>query len=221
MPTATATAIRIDALPFAGPDAPAWIRPRYPRLMDYLAGLPAGIHSYPECQSRSGILQTFLEAAPRMNEEPDAFVAELLRPATRGWVSEVALNAALLAIADATWMTDAQFLEWNRATNRALYKGLVYRALMAIFSPAQLLDRAGARWESFHRGTRLMVMNEKATATSAPGELTFPPRLFTPLLLGVYGEAFAAGFEHARGRDVTVELEAWSDTSGRFRARWR
>jgi hypothetical protein len=215
----TATAIRIDSKPFGGPDAPEWIRPRYPRLMDYLGALPAGIHSYPECQSRSGVLQTFLEAAPRSAEEPEPFVAELLRPPTRGWVSSVPFSAALLAVADANWMTDAQFLEWIRATNRALFRGLVYRALMAIFSPAQLVERAGARWESFHRGSWLTVTS--GGAGQATGELTFPKRLYTPLLLRVCGEAFAAGFEHARGSDVTVELEEWSDTSGRFAARWR
>jgi hypothetical protein len=215
--TAIARTLDDGSCPVA--DAPTWLRPRYPRLVDYLSGLPDGLRSHPECRSRSGILQVFLDAAPRLAEDQPPFIEALLRPSRLAWISEVTLNAALLAIADVGWMTDAQLLEWNRATNRALFRGLVYRALMALFSPQLLLERAPARWESFHQGTRLTVTS--AGPGAATGELAFPARLYTPLLLRVYAEAFAAGFEHARGRDVTVELEGWSDTSGRFRARWR
>jgi hypothetical protein len=34
-------------------------------------------------------------------------------------------------------------------------------------------------------------------------------------------EAFAAAFEHSRGRDVTMELVESSDTTGHFLGRWR
>jgi hypothetical protein len=187
--------------------------------MDYLESLPNGIHSYPQCQARAGILQTFVDAMPAPVEPVDPWVAALLRPSPRAYVPEVVLQTSLIAMADAAALDDAQFLEWNRKTNRALYGGLLYRALMAIFSPMQLLERAPKRWENFHQGTTLRV---RSTGPSeALATLVFPERLYTPLSLHVYAGAFAAALEHARARDVTVELKTAGSTSGEFLARWR
>jgi hypothetical protein len=186
--------------------------------MDYLAALPAGLQSYPECLARSGILQTFLDARPPATAEVEPWIAALLRPSPRPYVPEAVLNAALLAMGDAAGLTDVQYLEWNRATNRQLYRGLLYRALMAIFSPTMLLERAPARWESFHLGTKLSV--EVRGANEAFATLTFPTNLFGPLLLQGYATAYAAALEHARGRDARVELGVATSTSARFVARW-
>lgn len=214
-----APAARFDAAPFEGPPPPASLRPRFARMMDYLEALPAGIHSYPQCQARAGILQTFLDAMPPQAATLDPWVAGLMRPTPRAFVPEVVLHASIFAVADAAGLSEAQLLEWNRATNRALYGGLLYRALMAIFSPMQLLERAPKRWENFHQGTKLTV--KSAGPREAVGTLTFPERLFTRLTLQVYAGAFAAALEHARGRDVTVELGAATSTSAEFVARWR
>ncbi len=216
---ATAPAPRSDAAPFEGPPPPASLRPRFARTMDYLEALPDGIHSYPHCLARAGILQTFVGAMPPPVQPLDPWVAALLRPSPRAYVPEVVLHASLFAMADAAGMDDARFLEWNRSTNRALYGGLLYRALMAIFSPMQLIERAPKRWENFHPGTTLTVRStgpHEALAT-----LVFPERLLTPLTLTVYAGAFAAALEHARAHDVTVELRTAGATSGEFLARWR
>ncbi|HYD40240.1 MAG TPA: DUF2378 family protein [Anaeromyxobacter sp.] len=216
---ASAPVARSDAAPFEGPPPPASLRPRFARTMDYLEALPDGIHSYPHCQARAGILQTFVEAMPAPVPPVDPWVTALLRPSPRAYVPEVVLQASLFAMGDAAGLNDAQFLEWNRATNRRLYGGLLYRALMAIFSPMQLLERAPKRWENFHQGTTLTVRStgsHEATAT-----LVFPERLFTRLSLRVYAGAFAAALEHARARDVTVELGTTGTASAEFVARWR
>ncbi len=209
------TDARADALSAA----PARLRPRFPRLLEYLASLPGGLQAYPECQARSGILHTFLEAAPAMPDDLDPWVARLLRPPPRGFMSEVALSAAFLAIADAAGMSEAQYCAWSHAANARLFDGLIYRALMSLFSPMVLLERAPSRWEAFHTGTRLSVKQDGPAC--GVGELSFPERLFTPLLLRGFAESFAAAFENARGRDVTVELGAHAPTSAVFVARWR
>jgi len=206
----------------AGPDEtplPAWMGQRFVRVQDYLDALPSGLDSYPDCLARSGLAQSFVEAAPRGREWLDPVVAELVPAPVRGWVPEVRFLSALLAVGDAAGMTDDQLLSWNRETNHALYRGLLYRALMAMFSPAALIERAPGRWASFHRGTSLSVVPDGPGR--AVGVLSYPPRLFTPLLLQCYVGAFAAGFEHARGHDVTVELSSTGEREARFLARWR
>lgn len=215
---ATAPVARSEVASFDGPPPPASLRSRFPRVVGYLEALPAGVHSYPECVARSGILQTFLDARPPATGDVDPWIAALLRPSPLRYVPEAVLNAALLAMGDAAGLTDAQYLDWNRATNRQLYRGLLYRALMAIFSPAMLLERAPARWESFHVGTKLAV--EVRGAKEAAAVLTFPAQLFGPLLLQGYATAFAAALEHARGHDARVELGVATPTSARFVARW-
>jgi hypothetical protein len=198
---------------------PAWMGSRFVRVQDYLEALPSGLASYPGCQARAGLAQTFVAAAPRGREHLDPVVAELGRAPVRGWVPEVGFLATLLAVGDAAGMTDAQLLAWNRETNRALYRGIFLRALMALFSPAALVERAPARWSALHQGTSLSVNLDGPGR--AIGVLAFPPRLYTPLLLQVYAGAFAAGFEHARGRDVTVELAEAREREARFLATWR
>lgn len=215
---AASPTIRTDAGPYQGPPPPERLHVRFPRLASYLAALPEGIRSYPQCQARSGILQTFLDAGPQLDDGLDPFVAQLLLPPARGFIPEVCLNAAFLGVADATGMTDAQFCAWNRSANAQLFQGLIFRALMSVFSPMVLLERAPARWESFHGGSLLTV--RKDGPKGAIGELSFPARLFTPLLLAGIAECYAAAFEHARGREVTVELAAHGPTAATFQARW-
>jgi hypothetical protein len=210
---------RSDFAPFEGQPPPASLRPKFQRTMDYLDALPDGIYSYPECQARSGILQTFLESRPPPVGEQDPWVVGLLSPTTRSYIPEVVSNAGLLAIGDAAGLTDAQWLAWNHEANRALFRGLLYRALMAIFSPMMLLERAPARWESFHVGTSLTLT--KGGEREAIVRLAFPERLHLPLHLEAYGRAFAAAMEHARGRDVSVELLVSTATSAEYRARWK
>lgn len=211
-------ALSIDPTPYDGPPVPEGLEVRYPRMVDYLSQQPGGIQAHPECQARSAILQIFLEAAAPPPEPHDPFVARLLAPPARGFIPEVVMNAAFLALADAAGMSDAQFCAWSRAANRTLFAGLLFRALMGFFSPMVLLQRAPARWDAFHTGTRLTV--ESAGATAAAGALIYPANLYTPLLLAGLAECFAAGFEHARGRNVRVELLESAPGKASFSARW-
>lgn len=209
--------IRTEVTPYQGPPAPDHLRERFPRMLEYLDSLPAGLHSYPQCQARAAILQTFVEVGPKLGADADPFIARLLLPPPRGFVTEVVQNAGFLAIADGAGMTERQYLDFCHAGNRALFTGLLYRALMSLFSPATLLERAPARWESFHPGTRLTISGDGPSVA----RLTFPPYLYSPLLLRGVGQAFAVAVEMARGREASVELTAYEATEGTFLATWR
>ncbi len=216
---ARASAAGSDVATFEGALPSPADRARFARTMAYLDALPDGIDSYPHCRGRSGVLATFRGGIPPFAGGPHPFLEALLRPSPRPYVREVVLNAALLAIADQAGMTDGQFVAWDRATMSEVYRGLFFRALMAIFSPAKLLERAPARWEAFHQGTTLGV--RRAGPNEALVALTFPRRLFTPLLLQTYAGAFAAALVHARAPWADVELASSTETAAEFVARWQ
>jgi len=135
------------------------------------------------------------------------------------WIPEVIFNGAMLAMADRAGWKDVQLLAWHRALNRKLFRGPVYRAVMAFFSPRALLAAGAGRWNSFHAGTVLEVTARGDRSGTAV--LRHPPHLFTPLILRIYAEAFGAALENARatGR-VAVELAEAGESSARFVATW-
>jgi hypothetical protein len=126
--------------------------------------------------------------------------------------------ALSLVIADHYRMTDDQYLVWIRERNRGYLSSLLLRALFAFLSPASLLPRAGARWAAVHRGSRLEAQ------VTGPGEgvalLTFPPRLFTPVLLRHFTGVFQAALDRSNARTAEVRLVEHDDVHARYQTRW-
>jgi hypothetical protein len=192
--------------------------PAYRRVQAYLAGLPHGLSSYPECKARQGMVDTIMSSAPRFTGEAPPLVLDLLSSPRAPWVREAVLGAGILAMADRARWTDAELLEWHRSLNRHMFRGPVYRAVMAFFSPQFLLERGAGRWATFHSGTTLQVA--AAGERGAVARLEFPPGLFNRLLLQVFGEAFGAALENARAGKVTIQLNETSEKSGTYLASW-
>lgn len=192
---------------------------RYRRVTEYLGALPGGTDAYPECLARRGVVEAVLSAVPRFGDPAPQRITELLAMPRGAWIPEVVFNAAILALADRAGWSDIQILAWHRALNRRLFRGPMYRAVMAFFTPRLLLERGASRWNAFHAGTTLEVAAEGDHGGTAI--LRHPPRLFTPLLLRVYAEAFGAALENARARgSIVVELAEAGESSARFVARW-
>lgn len=205
--------------PWAGRAAEvAVLGSRYVRVQEYLAGLPAGLGSYPECRARHGLVETVVSAAPRFDVGAPPLVLDLLSSPRTPWVPEVVFGATMLAMADRAGWTDAELLEWHRSLNRHLFRGPIYRALMAFFSPQFLLERGASRWATFHSGTTLEVA--AAGQRGAAARLEFPPGLFSRLLLQVYGEALGAALENARAGRVSIRLSEAGERFGTYLASW-
>src|SRR6266704_1402888 len=158
----------------------------------YLAGLPAGLDSFPECVAKGSVLRSTLFQQP-----VDQLVARLpepLRllvvdpPVDSEWMSEVRFAAIYHAVVDLRAFSEADLLAWARERNRALFRNPAYRILMAVSSPATLLRGASMRWSNWHRGTTLEI--EGILDDGVRALLRFPPGLFDDLMLSVFGQAF-------------------------------
>ncbi len=195
---------------------------RYPRLNAYLAGLPQGLASYPECTSKASLPLMLIKGmpapAPRPEDVPEPLATYLARPPSGMWVPEVEAMAVSLAIADHYRMTENQHLQWLKSQNRGFFSSLMYRAVMSFFSPAALIPKGTARWAAVHRGSTLRaeVVGEKDVDVF----LDFPPSLFPRVALQQLTAVFEAALENSNARSSEVVLVEAGETRGLFHARW-
>jgi hypothetical protein len=195
---------------------------RYPRLSAYLAALPAGLDSYPDCQAKTSLTMTVLEGMPKPrpdpSEVPEPLSRYLARPPSGMWMPEVEARAIPLAIADHYLMTDKQYMAWLKAQNRSFFGSLMYRAVMSFVSPLTIAPKASARWAAVHRGSSLNA--EIVGPREVVLTLTFPPYLFAGLALQQVSAVLQGLLEHAKTPNPEVSLVEVSATRGVYRARW-
>jgi len=196
---------------------------RYPRLHRYLAGLPAGEASHPDCLVRSSLCHALIEGmpgpAPDVAGVPPLIARILKNPPVQIWMPEVEVMALSLFIADRWQMTDAQAKQWLKRQNRSFFRSLMYRAVMAIVSPAALVPRAATRWSAVHRGSHL----EARVIAPTQGEmvLRFPEHLYDRSLLYHFTAVFEAALENSNAMLGEVELVESDAVHGVYRFAWR
>lgn len=195
---------------------------RYPRFARYVAGLPDGLASYPQCMTKASLPLMLVKGMPaplpRAEDVPDPLRRYLARPPSGMWVPEVEGMAVSLAIADHYRMTEVQHLEWLKSQNRSFFSSLMYRAVMSFFSPAALLPKAPDRWAAVHRGSKLSAVAVGPRDVDAV--LEFPPRLFPMIALQQLTAVFEAALEQSNAHESEVVLAEVTDTRGVFHARW-
>ena len=196
---------------------------RFPRLTSYLAGLPRGLDSYPECQARTSLCKNFLDSLPtprpRPDQVPEPFARALVRLPAALWMPEVHAMAISLAIADHYGFDDAAYLRWVHEANSGYFRSVLLRVLMAFVSPAELVARASARWSSIHTGSTLTAtLVDKGRARVV---LEFPSGLFAArILLEHFNAVWQAVFEHSKAKNCQVRLVDATETRAIYEATW-
>jgi hypothetical protein len=192
-----------------------------PRVAEYLAPLPAGVASHPQCVAKAALLRRALERRPLSRDHvlalPSALRELVACPPLDGEsVPDVWLAGVLLAIADAYEMKDEEYLDWIRDLNSSMFNTL-FRILMKVVSPEHLLRGAAERWKVFHRGSSLAIA--ELTRGRCVVQLNFPHLLFHGLALRQFAPVFEAAIQMCDplGR---VELGAFDATQAFFIARW-
>ena len=197
--------------------------PAAPSVEMYLASLPRGLASYPECAFKGDSLDAWLRQTPthhvaRLVSPQLAALLDRDRPIPT-WVPEVQVNALYLAIRDAHFADDAAYLAHARESNRAVLDTPFNRVIFWAASPRAILRSAELRWGSLHRGSAIEVRS--ARDSSVEINLSFPRGLFPELVLRATASGIAVALGNTGARDVEVHLRAVEPTCALFAARWR
>ena len=198
--------------------SPLGVAPGYEK---YVASIPGGLDAYPAAQAKGTLVRSALLDQPR--EVLRALPSPVRRwvedpPLDNDWVSETEYCALVHALGEARRWSEPEILAWSRERNRDLLSGPLYRILMTVATPEALLRHAGIRWANFHRGSTLTFLG--FADDGARVGLAFPRRIFDPLMLRCFGEAFRASLEIAHARKPVVLLEEIGDGFARYRAHW-
>ena len=193
-----------------------------PRVTSYLARLPAGAASYPECKSKALLVRRALEERPlerdvvAMLPRPIADTV-LCPPLESEWVPEVHLMVVLLAIADANGLDEAAHLEWMREMNTRTL-GTLFRFLFRFISPEALAKRVPERWGVFHLGSTLIAEDVRDDGCTV--WLKFPPHLFHGLVLRHYAPVLEVALRIAAPGSRVVLVDE-TPNQGLFQAYWQ
>lgn len=193
----------------------------YPRLSKYVKGLPQGLLSYPECESKASLYREALSNLPRKLDTAglDPLLASYVDDPVpvSSWVPEVVTNGIYLAIADQVFKDDERFLEWVGEFSRKVFESPLYRVLMSLASPQRLAQGATRRWQNFHTGVDYQVaLHENGTL----GHLITPPSLYDRLVLRAHLRAIQAAYRASGAPDATIEILSMNATDARFRIVW-
>jgi hypothetical protein len=184
---------------------------RLPHAAAYLAALPQGLGSFPDCRVREVTVEPYARAFGALADEPGlpAPVADLFAGIGRGpTYPEVVFQLAHLVVRDRVFEDDAPFYEWIFNANVLLFDRPILRNLMRLVSPTLIVLGATRRWAAFHDGSeltadRVVVAGERAQTAS---HLKYPAGLFSRVFLRGLEGVFMAALLASRAREPQVKL---------------
>lgn len=194
------------------------------RLDAYLATLPKGLDSFPDCQVKASLQRTAMEylcPSPELIQAlPPALAASVKAAPTQAdpWFSQVHSVALSLAVADHRNLDGPAWTAFVRDGNRKIFNGFAMRVLLAVASPSQLVLAGRVKWNTLRRGTRLEA--EASGPRSAAVKLHMPPRVFPVDYLPVIEAGFLAMLELSRAERPRITRGEVTDTLVTFDAGW-
>lgn len=199
---------------------------KYPGCAAYIASLPQGLESYPQCTMVAEALQVQRSILPQMDQLTGlpAPLQQLIKPFPADqWVPEVHAIAVGHAIRDALFTRDEDHAKFIEQLNEQLLNRPLYRALFRLLSPQLLVMGAARRWNTLHRGTTLeadptpVVQSGRRRIRAI---FTFPPRLMDAFVVERYSRACLVAVRLSGGKNAIWEPGAVTDTRGEFSLTW-
>lgn len=222
VPTPSPSEARYSVVPARRGAAPA-----LPTLARYLKALPEGLSSYPTVLAKGLIVRTLLLDTTHSLPVGAGLPRELEKlvqrpPSANEWVPAVLLCAIHSAFYDLAFAAEGgaeSFEEWTYQRSIHLMQTPVYRRLMTVGRPEELLALHGARWSAFYRGATLDVLDV------GPGKVVFrqsyPPFCWPEMSRIAVAAGLRAAVSLAGAKSVTVKSTEDSPRTSRFHVRWQ
>jgi hypothetical protein len=198
---------------------------RFPRAAAYLAQLPHGIGSYPECQvlvdGRLGLAKDFSELAAATGIPLP--VREFLKGrVTEDWMPEVISVASLSMARDTKLATDDELRAWCFQDAMNVFDSPLNKMLMKVMSPTLVVMGAAKRWNNWRLGSTLTAkpVKKKGDRLETETDLTYPEHLYDDVSLMQLGQVFLASVIASNGKEPRVTHELVSSTAVRFVVSW-
>lgn len=188
----------------------------------YLAKLPQGLASHPECKIKWSAVQRSLDLCPPGGERglPSELVEFISRPhSPNEWVPEVYMHVWLVYAATQWCASEEAFMDHFIESNRQLFEHFAYRVMFRLVGPRKIISQAAARWRNFHQGTTLEPIELRSR--EAVLHHVVPANHCPEHIARAYAGAIIAGVGLAGAREVEVETRAQSPTLNVFTCRWR
>jgi hypothetical protein len=184
---------------------------RFPRAAAYLASLPQGLESHPDCKIRDIVVEPYVRAFASIADEPGlpVPVADMLTGRARvPWHSEVLFQVVHLVVRDRGFTDDTPLLDWMQKANEEVFDKPILRNLMRLVSPTLIVLGATKRWSAFHTGSDLTAdrVVESGGRAGATARLRHPPGLFSPLFLVTLERSFIAALTASRAREPQAKM---------------
>jgi hypothetical protein len=195
-----------------------------PETAAYIAALPKGLESYPECEVKGSVVREIVEHFDRslLRSLPPSLRALVeAPPPVSAWVHEVPVNALILLSSERlTRQTGDRNAMNQRAfeTTKRLLSTPLYKILFWLVSPERLIVGADKRWGALRRGTRIDV--HAHDARSAKIRAHFPPKHYNERLLSIRAESIRASILCAGAQRATVTVQLSSPSSADFDCAW-
>ncbi|MEM9187542.1 MAG: hypothetical protein AAGF12_00100 [Myxococcota bacterium] len=194
----------------------------FPLLSAYLAGLPDGLASYPECQTKASIAHTFTDGHgfELRDDLPDS-MAEFVRSPPPGgvWTSAVLADAFFHLACDLFYPSEEATHRWCYRRTMRMAESSLYRALFRFSSPRTFFAMSARTSRIFHRGTTITA--EELTPDRAVSRFAFPPHLRSRRKLLSNLALSEAMIRLTGGRDPVVTLLEAGPTHALFESRWQ
>lgn len=196
---------------------------KYPTLYMYMSGLPDGIASYPQAQTRVDIGAQARSRWPDLADRPDIpqdIREAIQRPWVDGeWISEVVFMAYHALIRDVIYRDDTLFQQFCYDVSKESFSTPIMRAMMHFVSPALLVMGASKRWAMMKRGSELKAI--KSAKDNLTVRLTYPPNLYHRCMLEGFSQSFRAGINCTRVTSCSVDVQPISEKECHFHAKWQ
>lgn len=190
------------------------------RLMTYVASLPEGLDSFPECRSKGSLFRACLQHRPIATEDlPDdlpAQIRELIEqpPPASAWRPSVEYFALSLLIADVRGMSEGEFGRFWYDVMKDVATSKLYAVMLRFITPARLLKITASGWGKFHRG---WSMRSSRRPSGIELSLEHPAGLLPELCVRGYPQVWQAIVDCSAKPDALARPVSIEETKATYR----